>query len=478
MDMRRQYNDNLNITELIPKALTTDNNEIIERICRNNGMQFTDPGFPPSIRSLTSDQLRPAWRDIKWARISDFDPEHAEIKPLVSGELSQNLLGNGYFISAISFLSSTPSLLTRLFAPSLSPTTSSLYLLYLNINGLWTELLLDDYLPLSDVTGSSTLGGSPPAPALCLSFLSPSPSSGTFSYLPSILEKGYAKAFSSYSSIECGDTLQALRDLTGAPFARFEDLADVEGLWDRVAAARGRGWVVVATPRTPRTSTPENLRTTQLEEEAVEEVREGEKKEVRVRKAREEVGGGRWVDVQLAAKEYEQIGVCMIEKDFFSDGVVVEMEHSNKAIVLFSLEQESEVTVSLDQMDKRTFANPAGYRYSYMRISVGRVSSEDIQFVDCQLSCSRNIFISETLPPGKYVVLVEAYWACNHTRKLVVGLYSSSRPKMSLTSANNQIFNKTEYMLWDNFAKNNREALKRKSLREILDTNLSAPIEM
>lgn len=38
----------------------------------------------------------------------------------------------------------------------------------------------------------------------------------------------------------------------------------------------------------------------------------------------------------------------MIEKDFYSDSMVIDMTSSNKSIVVFSLQEESEVTLSVD----------------------------------------------------------------------------------------------------------------------------------
>lgn len=94
------------------------------------------------------------------------------------------------------------------------------------------------------------------------------------------------------------------------------------------------------------------------------------------------------------------------------------------------------------------------------------------------MSCQKSIFISETLPAGEYVILIEAYWTCSHTRRLITGIYSSTRPKMAKSNENDDLFLRAEYMLWANFARNNREALKVKSNRIAYDADLEATLEM
>lgn len=94
------------------------------------------------------------------------------------------------------------------------------------------------------------------------------------------------------------------------------------------------------------------------------------------------------------------------------------------------------------------------------------------------MSCSRSIFISEKLPQGSYVVLVEAYWTSDLTRRAVVGVYSSSKPKISPHHTNPDVFRRSEYMLWANFCRNNRDSLKKKNGRLISEGELNAPIEI
>lgn len=84
------------------------------------------------------------------------------------------------------------------------------------------------------------------------------------------------------------------------------------------------------------------------------------------------------MSIEDFCQTFEEVGVSMVEKNFFSDSKVVDFDESNKAIVVFELTEKSEVTISLDQIDERAFNFSEDYNYSYMRVSVGRIGSEDI----------------------------------------------------------------------------------------------------
>lgn len=63
------------ISELIPEHYKTDDEEIVLRICQNQGIKFTDPTFKPGIKALVGPlyhKMRPEWRSYKWARASDL----------------------------------------------------------------------------------------------------------------------------------------------------------------------------------------------------------------------------------------------------------------------------------------------------------------------------------------------------------------------------------------------------------------------
>jgi Calpain family cysteine protease len=90
----------------------------------------------------------------------------------------------------------------------------------LNLNGLWEEVVVDDYLPVFynlkrelDSAFSHTVQ--------CELWVQ-------------LIEKAYAKKYGSYYLINGGYVVYALRDLTGAPIERINDFKDLATVFEKV----------------------------------------------------------------------------------------------------------------------------------------------------------------------------------------------------------------------------------------------------
>ena len=88
--------------------------------------------------------------------------------------------------------------------------------MWLNVNGIWKQIVLDEYFPAYfngrkwDLAFSKT---------------------DQNELWVILLEKAYAKCFGSYFEIIGGDPVHALRDLTGAPYDRIENFDDLDAAW-------------------------------------------------------------------------------------------------------------------------------------------------------------------------------------------------------------------------------------------------------
>lgn len=114
------------------------------------------------------------------------------------------MLGDCYFLCALSALAERPNLILRLFH-SKEYNDCGFYAVWLNFFGEWTLYTIDDIFPCFKNQ-----------PAF-------SKSNGDELWVI-LLEKAYAKAYGSYEIIEGGNPSTALKDLTGAPGENLDNV--------------------------------------------------------------------------------------------------------------------------------------------------------------------------------------------------------------------------------------------------------------
>jgi calpain-15 len=129
-------------------------------------------------------------------------------------DIKQGLLGDCYFLSALSVLSEQSELVMRLFHTR-ECTPQGIFCVWLNAHGEWQSIVIDDQFPCSDLN----------SPAF-------SRAHGEELWVM-IMEKAYAKMYGTYERIEGGNPAMALRDLTGAPYENMDE-GTAEELWDFV----------------------------------------------------------------------------------------------------------------------------------------------------------------------------------------------------------------------------------------------------
>lgn len=105
---------------------------------------------------------------------------------------------------------------------------------------------------------------------------------------------------------------------------------------------------------------------------------------------------------------------------------------------------------SVDQIDSR-IVDKQDYSYSYFRLTIGRMKSDSIEFIDNILSPERNIFLEQTLTAGEYLILVEPYFATKHVDSYNIGTYSDQLVNLSLINVDETKYNYCEYLIWKDF---------------------------
>ena len=114
-------------------------------------------------------------------------------------------------------LAERPHLVKRLFIQK-DRNDKSIYGVWLNIDGFWKCVIVDDYFPCYNDKSGPCFSRTQENEIWVL-----------------ILEKAYAKVFGSYLCIESGHSSESMQDLTGAPYEYFEDKDNVEETWGKLS---------------------------------------------------------------------------------------------------------------------------------------------------------------------------------------------------------------------------------------------------
>jgi len=183
--------------------------------CRNNGWgKWRDASFPPDENSWFVMQGadvhgEPRLRPTKWARLSElgcnivFPPPPHQCPLTNYGKVHQGSLSDMYFVEALQALATRPRVLHSMFVHA--DPEMGLYAIRMYINGVWTFVLVDDYVPIDEFNKPMCSRSNDP----------------TASWV-GILEKAYAKVHHYWERIASGGYVEdALVDLIGGAPNRF-----------------------------------------------------------------------------------------------------------------------------------------------------------------------------------------------------------------------------------------------------------------
>ncbi len=148
-------------------------------------------------------------------------------------DLQQGGLGDCYFISALACIAQRPALVKSLFVgPSFDALRESqsglsrwgVYQIRLCLDGYWKVITLDDMLPVNNDGAVAYAIGS------------------RLQLWPALMEKAFAKAYGSYSSIVSGHCDECLSMLTGAPCDTFHLVQSEEEAKKLRSKGEGSWW--------------------------------------------------------------------------------------------------------------------------------------------------------------------------------------------------------------------------------------------
>ena len=247
-----------------------------------------DPQFPHDDRSIFDPERGPneQLENLQWRQARDvlgkkyrILPENdAEIDPI---NIKQGNLGDCYLLSALSALAEWPRRVRELFITT-EPNEAGVYRLKLYLNGVATEITVDEYFPCK-ADGSFAFARN----------------ADNNTIWPMLIEKAYAKAFGSYQRIESGHMMESLQTLT----CSYIDILDhhetpLDELWGHIKDAISKDYIILtnvhageASDRVKALGLVDNHAYTLI---GAYEVEDKEGDEVRLLKVRNPWGHGEW----------------------------------------------------------------------------------------------------------------------------------------------------------------------------------------
>ena len=177
------------------------------RVCPNASLKSeptkpTNTGVLPTIEWCTPKQ----WLCESGNRVKVFDEE----KRIIATDIKQGQLPNVSFLSSLISLTESDKLLKDLIDLDQSNIEMGLFVVRLCKDGLWKNIVVDNYFPCFPQGGP---------------IYSSSSSSSSCIWLQ-VIEKAYAKYHGSYACIRHGSIYDTLVDLTGSPYkeCNMEDI--------------------------------------------------------------------------------------------------------------------------------------------------------------------------------------------------------------------------------------------------------------
>ncbi len=484
----------LPISDVLHPSQRSDLYEKLMLYCDQNSILFVDSKFPPEKKSLVSNSSNTDYQGqfdaIAWKRSTELFGEgqfkmYQGISPC---DIRQGALGNCYFLCSLSSLAEQPDLIKRLFV-SQDVNEYGAYAVWLNVNGAWKMFILDDYFPSSNDNGPFELAFS---------------KTDHKELWVILLEKAYAKAYGSYWDIIGGDPVHALRDLTGAPYDRIENLKDQDTAWERLKSYNVQNFIITCfTKSTKRTEEKIEIGIVSGHAYSILDLREIVDSQGQLRRivqlrnpwgsfewkgdfsdnsplwtptARQDLNvqisddGIFWMPFSQMPEFFEGIGILKTQPGYVGNSVYVQRsKFVDLHVVRLTVRSKTNISLSIDQTDTRLI-DKEDYSYSYFRITVGRIQGkETIEFVDSLTSSERNIFLENELAPGDYIILIEPYWANSFAKSFNVGSYSESYVELEILNAERALYRKAEYLIWKNYITVHKDKLQFSSTRVAKD---------
>ena len=518
------------LSKVVPegKKQSKSNRMLMEEII-DNVEEFKDLDFFPKDSTLIS-LIKNNTERVKimaWYRLhSVFQNEKYHLfNELKINSQTMNNKAFAYIVDAMNTLSTQPGLVMRLFEKN-KICREGVYAIWLNINGLWKQYLIDDFVPIFKDHEENT------------QFFFSAPSLDQKEIWFCLLEKALAKAYNGYDKLSDGFENYVVRDFTGAPCSIYDippirrnrpmterQVASMNIFWGKIYAFLKKGYLMSAAPRLVNELNASQIHGVDQSSErplnnginsdhnfavvTIKEVEDAQGQQAKIVKLRnpwlnqgwhgdwsnksslwteglreqlnyfpERYGTSDfWMSIKDFMSHFECINIYKAVPGFVYSSVVVNFGSNlriGRNVVRVSVLERGKYTFSVDQKDLRS-PDSLAQSYSSIKVTFGKLEENGIRLLSHTSSNNlRNTYIRKLIDKGEYYLLIEKF---DKDQKTIKFVDSSEKNKMILSSygprscgfaiieqtdKNQVLFNYIGYHGWKGYA-------RRKECKKISD---------
>lgn len=448
------------IRDVVPDHLISNKTGTLLHEALESDKEFVDQGYAP-----TMENLQPLKREnmgfISWFRIMNFFKD-GKFCLFNDFSLKKQVLrdrGYSHIVDAMNALSTQPCLVIRLFEYT-ETNKKGVYSIWLNVNGMWKETIIDDYVPIFsyDEKGKAQ-------------FYFSSPNLEKREIWMILLQKALAKAYGGFDRLYNGNSNYILRDLTGAPVKTHpiiyiagkqkitqREVKHMHKLFRKISKSLQKGYVLSVIPRNPnkmeqkrnmllqvfnkkyflgngiysgheysilsartiRSSKGTEAMVIQLRNPWINEKWDGDwskDSDLWTDELRKELGynpeaNGEnqfWICIKDAMNFFEHLQICKAIPGYTYNSIKLKYPKKTylRAVIRFHIQVKGKYTISVDQKDLH-FLKDKRFRYNHVKLTLCKLENGEFTLLSHTSSETlRNTFIRKLIDEGEYYVLIE-----------------------------------------------------------------------